>query len=30
MLIMVLCIAIVCVSAYLTWAKDWKEGINLK
>ena len=28
--VMIFCIAIVCVSAYITWAKDWKDGVNVK
>lgn len=30
MLIIVICTALVLGTAYLTWAKDWKEGINVK
>jgi len=30
MLLAILCEALVFVTAYLTWAKDWKDGINVK
>ena len=30
MLAIIFYIAIVVGAAYITWAKDWKEGINIK
>jgi len=30
MLVIVVCTAMVLGAAYITWAKDWKEGINVK
>ena len=30
MLVIIICTAMVLGAAYLTWAKDWKEGVNVK
>lgn len=30
MLVLVFCAVVVIGAAYLTWLKDWKDGVNVK